>query len=86
MEGGYAVATLLLSILAAVIIFSIFPPNLINILLGIILGLLISVRSMLKRSMMSFKAFYFSILFTIVRGVEDSCDIRLFRFYYCLNK
>jgi capsular polysaccharide biosynthesis protein len=43
MEGGYAVATLLLSILAAVIIFSIFPPNLINILLGIILGLLISV-------------------------------------------
>jgi capsular polysaccharide biosynthesis protein len=43
MEGGYAVVTLLLSILAAVIIFSIFPSNLINILLGIILGLLISV-------------------------------------------
>jgi capsular polysaccharide biosynthesis protein len=33
----------LLSILAAVMIFSIFPPNLINILLGIILGLLTSV-------------------------------------------
>jgi hypothetical protein len=43
MEGGHAVATLLLSILAAIIIFSIFPPNPINILLGIILGLLISI-------------------------------------------
>jgi hypothetical protein len=45
---GLAVAILVISVLAAIVIFSIFPPNPINILLGIILGLLISIANYAK--------------------------------------
>ena len=41
MGKGIAVVTLVVSIVAAIIIFAIFPPKPINILLGVILGLLI---------------------------------------------
>jgi len=45
---GLAVVILVISVLAAIAIFSIFPPDPINILLGIILGLSISIANYAK--------------------------------------
>jgi hypothetical protein len=41
MGKGIAIATLVLSVAATIIIFVIFPPNPINIIQGITLGLII---------------------------------------------
>ena len=50
MGKGIAIATLVVSIVAAIIIFAIFPPNPINILLGVTLGLMISIAIYAKEN------------------------------------
>ncbi|WP_016732315.1 hypothetical protein [Saccharolobus islandicus] len=54
MGKGIAIVTLAISIAAGAIIFSIYPPNLVNILLGIALGLMISAAIYAKENYSEF--------------------------------